>query len=1350
MVQYMLNCEYWLSSSQSVYHHNHKHINEFQCVYLVVFLLILIPVHCENERISIPNVHGWAHRFGKDIYEGSADATCLRKIQNNYVDMKASASNVGCDDQVRSMAEMVSNMFGWKKNAAHKIATKAEREAQNANPYVPGEDDEYNYLNAKTFTNGSLTDESGQRYANLVPSSTFRNIEVDPNNTAVHIPTNVWEKKQDMETTKRWSGALWSTFHSNSQNDTELNWQFFCSSKGLLRYYPAARWRYPKFLLESENELDLYDCRMREWYVKAAASPKDIVILLDGSGSMTGERKAMARSVVNNILDTLTDDDYVTVIRFSDELESTVPCFDQQLVEANRQNINLFKASLVDLSTSEIANFSIALTRAFEILQAVNRSGQGTQCNQAIMLVTDGAPDTFKEIFDKFNHPRISIRVFTYLVGKEVTETQEVKLMACQNRGYYTQVSSLSEIREQVQLYLPVMSRPLILSGHRVFRFTGVYADITDVPLTPWVWDERERERAREEHRRRLEKREAEMLSTNAEHQQSTDHEDDQASSPSHSENEQDSDSQSNNEAEEAELGRKNSESVTSTSKSANYRLDHQYVDVPKSQSHRDQEKGKHRSRSKSRSKRHLPFDPPGMPSFSHENQEKKTVHELMTTLSLPVFDVKNTTNITERFLVKNVWRTRTKEVRSANLLGIVGIDIPIREIVRRTPAYKIGVNGYAFAINNNGHILFHPDLRPLFQDLLKPFYSSVDLLEVEIPNSTDKPRDYHKALLEFRNAMIRSNAARLPDFEVKMHIDSMKRAVTRRNSYCSQPIAGTPFSLALSLPQPYGGFRVTGELEIKRRDENFTHYFRGNNWRVHPDWVYCDNEKFKRDNFSTPEGSVLHFLSLAAANETNIWYLEPSRLPPVKSRTTCEKELVKSLVFDAKATDIDAKNCGINPNIGIRNEKKIAEMFGVTLTFVATRSGLTRFEDHRSPEQKEENSDYPDPETDFIETHNKAIDELYYQRAVDFHRFNSTAFLFSVPFNSGTRNTSAETRSDRHPIYVTGSHAIFVGQGKQKAPAAVVGLLARQQIFAERFFNFSERCGAEDCKVNCRSENIDCYLLDNSGFVIASEAEVYADDLSNVGRFFGEIDDKLFREFVDKGIYREVKMFDYQAMCIEIIQPSGPGVRLLSPLDLIRRLVIWFWSKLSMVLFELYLGHYDKLISGNTYTLDSISFNEVIMDSQNITKFKSDRPIKTQPYPCDKMVLIYEGNFSSSDRSVSDVYSKCAECQLEYVVQPVPRTNLLIVVVESECASGCTPTRRKIQPYEIKYPPESCIYERRRVNLTRQRPDAKDCRNFHPEEEQLKQCGSGVALVPYHPLVAILVIMILHLLCIR
>ena len=62
-------------------------------------------------------------------------------------------------------------------------------------------------------------------------------------------------------------------------------------------------------------------------YIKAAASPKEVVILLDTSGSMTGLRKEIAKHVVLNILETLGQDDFVAIYTFAREPLPLVPCF---------------------------------------------------------------------------------------------------------------------------------------------------------------------------------------------------------------------------------------------------------------------------------------------------------------------------------------------------------------------------------------------------------------------------------------------------------------------------------------------------------------------------------------------------------------------------------------------------------------------------------------------------------------------------------------------------------------------------------------------------------------------------------------------------------------------------------------------------------------------------------------------------------------------------------------------------------------------------------------------------------------------------------------------------------------
>lgn len=81
------------------------------------------------------------------------------------------------------------------------------------------------------------------------------------------------------------------------------------------------------------NSRHVYDFRSSSWYIGAATSPKDIIILVDSSGSMTGQRGELARATISAILDTLGDNDFVNIFKFSDSTEELVPCFRDMLVQ---------------------------------------------------------------------------------------------------------------------------------------------------------------------------------------------------------------------------------------------------------------------------------------------------------------------------------------------------------------------------------------------------------------------------------------------------------------------------------------------------------------------------------------------------------------------------------------------------------------------------------------------------------------------------------------------------------------------------------------------------------------------------------------------------------------------------------------------------------------------------------------------------------------------------------------------------------------------------------------------------------------------------------------------------------
>ena len=78
-----------------------------------------------------------------------------------------------------------------------------------------------------------------------------------------------------------------------------------------------------------------------------------------------------------------------------------------------------------------------------------------------------------------------------------------------------------------------------------------------------------------------------------------------------------------------------------------------------------------------------------------------------------------------------------------------------------------------------------------------------------------------------------------------------------------------------------------------------------------------------------------------------------------------------------------------------------------------------------------------------FADINNKATEEVWYRRAVDYYKINPKSFVYSIPFDVGSKKTK-----------VLATHAIMVGKGNEKAPAAVAGVQIDYDIFREMFFN--------------------------------------------------------------------------------------------------------------------------------------------------------------------------------------------------------------------------------------------------------------------------------------------------------
>ena len=213
---------------------------------------------------------------------------------------------------------------------------------------------------------------------------------------------------------------------------------------------------------------DTYDPRYRPWYAAAAAGPKDVVVVVDVSGSMTGSRIGMARDAAKAVLDTLTEADYASIIVFS----SRADAYSTTLVQATEANKKLMESWI---SSNVLAgggtDFNAALSKAKEVLN----NGGGTGCNKAILFMSDGQPkeapdtDALTRDLDAIGN----VRLMTYALG-DGAQADVLKSMACENGGVFQSVPDNGDLAYAMAMYYQVLAPSLAPCQTRYTEYTDL------------------------------------------------------------------------------------------------------------------------------------------------------------------------------------------------------------------------------------------------------------------------------------------------------------------------------------------------------------------------------------------------------------------------------------------------------------------------------------------------------------------------------------------------------------------------------------------------------------------------------------------------------------------------------------------------------------------------------------------------------------------------------------------------------------------------------------------------------------------------------------------------------------
>lgn len=185
-------------------------------------------------------------------------------------------------------------------------------------------------------------------------------------------------------------------------------------------------------------------------------------------------------------------------------------------------------------------------------------------------------------------------------------------------------------------------------------------------------------------------------------------------------------------------------------------------------------------------------------------------------------------------------------------------------------------------------------------------------------------------------------------------------------------------------------------------------------------------------------------------------------------------------------------------------------------------------------------------------------------------------------------------------------------------------------------------------CYDTCSSDVLDCYVIDHNGYVVLSEIK------NDTGKFFGEIQGStgaIMAAMVELNIFREIVVFDLQALCFKEVQVASEGVMdlmnvgfphikfhiinslILQPIKYILLGVKWLITEVIFYLSRINIWIDAVPFEGMNEYEDE--YDDVTIQSKTLKKgqtseeeeyFSRPKINKTEqvPYACDKLSKLY------------------------------------------------------------------------------------------------------------------------------
>lgn len=186
--------------------------------------------------------------------------------------------------------------------------------------------------------------------------------------------------------------------------------------------------------------------------------PRDVVFVIDTSGSMAGSSIEQARAALALAINRLSAGDRFNVIRFSDITEALFPT----LQPWNADSLRRALSAVARLEADGGTEMQPALRRALDTSSdgAVGGGNDGARLRQVVFL-TDAAVGNEAELFDDIAARLGDTRLFTIGIGA-APNSYFMRKSAELGRGSYTYIGDIAEVGERMTALLARLERPVL------------------------------------------------------------------------------------------------------------------------------------------------------------------------------------------------------------------------------------------------------------------------------------------------------------------------------------------------------------------------------------------------------------------------------------------------------------------------------------------------------------------------------------------------------------------------------------------------------------------------------------------------------------------------------------------------------------------------------------------------------------------------------------------------------------------------------------------------------------------------------------------------------------------------